>query len=205
MKLKELVITILLLGILTSGCVSMTIDSKVDNSGNLQNYKVVVSTNSCVYGLLNSEMSDDGMTIRESVEANGGTYTEEWNEEEDEVDIIIEKINNESVDIQVEGDYIIFRDDFTDMSELTSRYDDDDMTSEMVNSAIKIHYYLEMPGKIVDSNANTVDGNKAEWHMMDLKSTKPIYAKSEVSTLPGFRIAEGLFSLLFSLYIIKRV
>ena len=45
-----------------------------------------------------------------------------------------------------------------------------------------IHYSLEMPGKIIESNANIVKGNKAEWYI-----THPmvIYAVSEVPSF-GF-------------------
>ncbi len=203
MKLKEFVIAVLLLGVITSGCLTMTIDSKVDGNGDLQNYKIVLTTNSFVYGLLTSELSEDDMTLREQVESEGGTYSEEWNEDEDEVSIIIENIDSESTDIQVEGEYIIFRDEFTDFPNQASEFEDEEM-DQLMNGAIKIHYYLEMPGKIVDSNANEVNGNKAEWHIMDLRSAKPVYAKSEKSTLPGFGAVESLFAVFLSLYIIRR-
>ncbi|MBN2109617.1 MAG: hypothetical protein JW705_00820 [Methanosarcinaceae archaeon] len=180
----------------------MTVDTKVDGSGNLENYRLVLSTNSYMYGLLNSELGDDGMTLRERVESEGGTYSEEWDGEE--VDIIIEDISSESIDIQVEDGYIIFRDEMTDFSGQASDLEDNEF-SGMADGAIKVHYYLEMPGKIVDSNANTVDGNKAEWHMLDMSSAKAVYAKSEKPMLPGFGIAGTLLSLLVTLYLIRRV
>ncbi len=54
-----------------------------------------------------------------------------------------------------------------------------------------IRYSLEMPGKIIESNANIVKGNKATWYI-----TKPItiYAVSEIPTIPGFDILSALIA-----------
>jgi hypothetical protein len=59
--------------------------------------------------------------------------------------------------------------------------------ANMMLSGITLDYYLEMPGKILDSNAETVKDNKAEWHAIgsEIYNTK-IYAKSEVPLLSGF-------------------
>lgn len=47
-----------------------------------------------------------------------------------------------------------------------------------------IRYSLEMPGKIIESNANIVKGNKAI----------TIYAVSEIPTIPGFDILSALIA-----------
>ncbi len=47
-----------------------------------------------------------------------------------------------------------------------------------------LHYYLEMPGEIVSTNAEIVHGNKAEWHLKG-KDIGRIYA---VAKLPRFPI-----------------
>jgi|GEM_PF-1734390 len=55
-------------------------------------------------------------------------------------------------------------------------------------SGITVDYYLEMPGKIVNTTATTVNGNKAEWHFSgeDIFNTT-IYAESQPPSLvPGF-------------------
>jgi len=64
-------------------------------------------------------------------------------------------------------------------------------------SALPVHYYLEMPGKIVESNANTITDNKAEWHLsgLDAFSTK-IYARSEVPLLPSIPGFAGTSAIL---------
>ncbi len=55
-----------------------------------------------------------------------------------------------------------------------------------------------MPNKISDSNADSINDNKAEWHMLNSTSIKDVYAKCEVpSALPGI----GLFSLVSILII----
>jgi hypothetical protein len=55
-------------------------------------------------------------------------------------------------------------------------------------SGVSVDYYLEMPGKIVNTSATVVNNNKAEWHFggADLMNTS-IYAESQPpSLLPGF-------------------
>lgn len=75
---------------------------------------------------------------------------------------------------------------------------DSDELSDAMFSGVGLHYYLEMPGKIVDTNANTVNGNRAEWHLTgtDVFTTE-IYAKSEVPALalPGFGVLAALAGL----------
>lgn len=57
--------------------------------------------------------------------------------------------------------------------------------SEMMAGAVSIKYTLEMPYKIEKSNADTIDGNKATWVIVGLKS-KTLYAESNVPAIPGF-------------------
>ena len=59
---------------------------------------------------------------------------------------------------------------------------------EAMLSGVSVDYYLEMPGKIVNTSATVVNNNKAEWHFggADLMNTS-IYAESQPpSLLPGF-------------------
>lgn len=71
-------------------------------------------------------------------------------------------------------------------------------------SGFALHYYLEMPGKIVETNANTIEDNKAEWHLTgaDAFNTR-IYAKSEIPAIPGFEIFFGLFALIAGVVVIN--
>jgi hypothetical protein len=41
-----------------------------------------------------------------------------------------------------------------------------------------------MPNKIIDSNADYVEGNKAEWHMLNSSSIRDVYAKCETPSFP---------------------
>ena len=61
-----------------------------------------------------------------------------------------------------------------------------EMTGMML-SGISVDYYLEMPGKIVNTTSQSVNGNKAEWHFggSDITNTT-IYAESEDPIIPGF-------------------
>ena len=75
----------------------------------------------------------------------------------------------------------------------------------MMLSSITLDYYLTMPGKIVDSNANVVNGNKAEWHLSgkDLSNMK-IYAKSEVPATPGFGAILAIAGIMTGFYMMAR-
>ncbi len=58
---------------------------------------------------------------------------------------------------------------------------------QMMLSGISVDYYLEMPGPIVNSTAQTVNDNKAEWHFggKDIMNTR-IYAECKTPAIPGF-------------------
>ena len=96
-------------------------------------------------------------------------------------------------------------DEFIDDSDWLGNEADD--LGDALLSGVSLHYYLEMPGKIVDTNANTVNGNKAEWHLTgtDVFTTE-IYAKSEVPALalPGFSALAALAGLACALVCLYR-
>jgi len=82
-----------------------------------------------------------------------------------------------------------------------------DEYSEAILNSVSFHYYLEMPGKIIESNADKVDNNKAEWHLQGNRAfSKPIYAVSELPafSIPGFDIILAFFGIIFSLILINR-
>ncbi|AKB28078.1 hypothetical protein MSSIT_1359 [Methanosarcina siciliae T4/M] len=175
----------------------MSFESKVNRDGEIVQYNMIIDTNSFVYGMLNSQDSEDGESLRESVTSKGGNYKEEW--DGDNVRIIITGLSPEKAYTEISGDYLIYKDPIGD---LASDYENDEEDlfgmNEAMDSAIKIHYYLEMPNEIIDSNADFIDGNKAEWHMVNANSIRDIYAKCEVPLLPGI----SLFSILCIFFII---
>lgn len=100
------------------------------------------------------------------------------------------------IEIYKENGYLIFKDNTWHEE---SAKDQEDIKE--YGSLVTIDYYLEMPGKIIDSNAHKVDGNKAEWHLdMYTASKTPIYAKSEIPNSsicgPGIIMALAVIPLL---------
>lgn len=185
---KILLLLLVVLMVLFSGCVSLSYDVKVDKNGELEKYNMTINTSSMVYSMLNSvSMEEGGKSLRDTIIAQGGTYEEIWNE--DSVQIKTSGIRSDNVTIEKTDDYIIYRDSFDSSSE-DSEYEFD--------GAIKYHYYLEMPNKIIESNADSVKGKKAEWHMTNSSSVRDIYAKCETPSLPGI----GLFGVVFMILII---
>lgn len=189
--------------ILATGCITMSFDSKVNKDGEIVQYNMIMDTNSFVYGMLNSEFSKDGESLQKNVISQGGEYKEEWNG--DNVRITITGLSPEDAYTELNGDFIIYRDPIGD---LASDYEEDEEDpfgmNEAMDSAIKIHYYLEMPNEIIDSNADFIDGNKAEWHMVNANSIRDIYAKCEVPLLPGISLLNSLCILLVIALIMKR-
>jgi hypothetical protein len=170
--------------VLVSGCVTMTVESKVNSNGDIADYKMIIETTATVYNLLNNQA--DGGSLEYMVESQGGTYKEEW--DKDEVTITVTDIipDDEKLSTEISDDYIVYRD---------SRFDD------LEGGVITIHYYLEMPSDIVDSNADSVNGNKAEWHIVNSNSMREIYAQSEVPVIPGLSVFSVLCILLVLAFI----
>ncbi|KKG10308.1 hypothetical protein EO95_02975 [Methanosarcina sp. 1.H.T.1A.1] len=56
----------------------------------------------------------------------------------------------------------------------------------------------------IDSNANAVNGNKAEWHMLKVSQMREIYAKCETPFLPGLGVFSTLCILLTVFILIKK-
>ena len=193
----------LVLMVLVSGCITLSVDSKVNKEGEIVQYYMIIDTNSYVYSILNSEASEGGETFRESIISQGGEYEEVW--DGDDVKITIKGLPPENAYTEKSEEYLIYRDPIGDStSDYQSGAEDPFGMRNAMDSAIKIHYYLEMPGEIVDSNADFVDGNKAEWHMVTLSSIRDVYAKSEVPSLPGIELFGTIFMLLVTVLFVKR-
>lgn len=78
-----------------------------------------------------------------------------------------------------------------------------------VTAGLSVDYYLTMPGEIVDSNADEVDGNRAEWHETgaDAFVDNRIYAESETPTVPGqpgFGVGAAIAALLAVAWLHRR-
>ncbi|AKB24872.1 hypothetical protein MSMTP_1403 [Methanosarcina sp. MTP4] len=192
----------LVLMILVSGCITLSVDSKVNKEGEITQYHMIIDTNSYVYSILNSEASEGGETLRENVISEGGEYEEIW--DGDDVKIIIKGLPPENAYTEKSGEFLIYRDPIgNSASDYQNDAEDPFGMRDAMDSAIKIHYYLEMPGEIVDSNADFVDGNKAEWHMVTLSSIRDVHAKSEIPSLPGIELFGAVIMLLLTTLFVR--
>jgi len=205
MKLRIFLTGVILIAILISGCISLEVHTKVNKDGIIENYRMEMTMNSMLYSILKEQAKKEGYSsVREYFLANVSkelsnqvTYNEKW--EGNDVTIIIEAKNvkplpNAKIKIYREGDYLIFK-DTTFKSE--KEQNEQDEFSEAFLASFRLDYYLEMPGKIVESNANVVEDNKAEWHLTGIDALNAeIYAKSEVPTIPGFELLVGVLGLI---------
>jgi hypothetical protein len=70
-----------------------------------------------------------------------------------------------------------------------------------------LHYYLEMPGEIVNSNAEVVKGNKAEWHLKG-KDIGIIYAMARVKKIPfpssDSSVLIAIVSILVAVFVLNK-
>lgn len=189
MNYKYLSCLILIFSIFISGCVTLTYDTKVDRNGEIAEHTMIIETSSYVYSLMNEEAK-----ISEIVASEGGEYSEVW--DGDDVQMIISGIVPPNIYTENDGEYLIYRHTITD--NFTSDH------SDYGAAAIDVHYYLEMPGDIVDSNANAVDGNKAEWHMVGNTQPEDIYAKCELPSIPGFGLFGSVLAILVLAFFFRK-
>jgi hypothetical protein len=206
--MKKIVLGLaLVLMVLFSGCITISYDAKVNTSGGIEKYNMTLDTNSYVYSALNSQfLEEDGKSMRDGVISKGGEYKEVW--DGNNVKIQISGLPSQNASVEKTKDYIIYTDPIGELGSYDkSEEDEDDIfgMNEAMDSAIKVHYYLEMPNKIIDSNADYIEGNKAEWHMLNSTSIRDVYAKCETpSLLPGMELFNSLIILLIVVFIVKR-
>lgn len=215
---KYLSMFILLLAVIAvTGCFTGSVYTTVASDGSISHYKVVIETSSTVYGLIKESAKQSGFSsVKEMFEKQGlgsegikFTYNEKWTE--GNVIMTMEAAEPFSADrlkdviISKEGQFLVYHQKFDDGDSLSDT--SENPFSGMIKSAISMNFYLEMPGKIVESNANVVDGNKAEWHFSGSDfSGSEIFAKSEIPSfpLPGFTVFYGIFGLIISSILIIR-
>lgn len=190
--------------ILVSGCLTMSIDSKVNKSGGVEKYNITMDTTSYVYSMLN-----ENKPLRQEIVSQGGQYKEVW--DGNNVRILINGITPQNVSTEKNDSYLIYRDRIGFLSPNKENADNMDKTDidksmdKAMDKAIQIHYYLEMPNKIIDSNADYVEENKAEWHMLNSSSIRDVYAKCETpsSPLPAVGVFSSLSIILITTLILQ--
>lgn len=171
-----------------------------------------INTSRTVYGILEQSTEDESYdSLRDSFlsdinesRAEDVEYEEDFRG--DEVTITITATDfmsgsDSSISITEEDGALIYEDD-TFLNETAEQQPGDSSEiSQSITAGLAVDYYLTMPGEIVESNADTVEGNTAEWHESgeDAFIDDRIYARSELPTgvsLPGFGVLGVLSALL---------
>ena len=171
-------IVIFFLLILFSGCLDITIDSKINGNGEITNYKVTMEMTSSTYQLLATSAKSQGYSSVKDIFVNSKSqnswgldytnidYLEAWPKDENKVKITLKNKNpfipnpKSGMKISQTGNELVFKynpfeSGTSNQSSLISGY----------TSVISINYYLEMPGKIIDSDANIINGNSAPLYL----------------------------------------
>ncbi len=188
------------------GCVTITVHSKVDKSGNIAEYNMTVVMPNFIGKKANMTNPKIDTTVKK-LRQSGATVVEKTYTTNSSIVTVVDiknlnlhKLNNSSkfrIRVVKEGNYIVYY-DYTFTKNNTSS-----TPNEMLSSMIKVNYYLEMPGKIVDSNADKVKGNKAEWHFSTRKT--PIYAKCEIPKSPGFEVFGAILAIALIAILKKKI
>lgn len=223
MKKPILLIAILaILGatVLVSGCLGVTMSTTVDGNGKITDVTTELNMSETNYNLFVSliQMSSPGTDMETYFVQNysksyGGPDTKvKYSERRSNGQVYI-TLNAHGSDIQPEsssnisvtkeGEYWVYRYKTSDVESASGVPSDIDSLGSTMDNAITMDFYLTMPGKIVDSNADKVNGNKAEWHynLATLRNVSSIYAKSEIAKSPGFESVAALLALACGMYL----
>lgn len=175
--------------LLLAGCAQVSVNSTVTADQRIEEYRMDIETSRMVYGLLKDAAEEEGHdSIGDSLlsdidrsRVGEVTYDEEF--DGDSVTMMITMTDfspsaSGNISVTKEDGFIIYE-DLTFIEEGTQSDVEYNITS-----GLAVDYTLTMPGKIVESNADSVDGNTAEWHATgsDAFSDTRIYAKSEISS-----------------------
>jgi hypothetical protein len=203
----------IVLTVSSAGCLNMnmTENIRVNRDAQITAARYSIGIDQSTYNLLKSAAKREGRaSVQEMIEANlsksfgteNAVYSEVWDYENHKVTITVERNDTYSpkadsrITIRktdngiVYEDLSFYSDEKPDANLTKSLYLNESQYEQMKDvmlAGISLDYYLEMPGKITDSNAAKVSENKAEWHLSgsEIARTK-IVAKSEVPLLPWF-------------------
>lgn len=198
-----------ILALALAGCAQISIHSTVAADGTIEEYRMQINTSRTVYGFLEQSAEDEGYdSLRESFLANIDEsradqvdYDEEFSGDSVSITITMKNFDpppDSSISITEQDGMLIYED--TIFVNESAQEGEESELAQSITAGLSVDYYLAMPGEIVDSNANEVDGDTAEWHEFgkDAFIDNRIYAKSEVSTgigVPGFGIGVALIAL----------
>ncbi|KAB1196033.1 MULTISPECIES: hypothetical protein [Haloferax] len=193
-----------------AGCAQVTVHSEVTADGEVSELTYQINMSRTAYGYLEESAEEDGYdNVTESMLA-------EFDESErqdvevseayrgDRVTLTMTRRNfvpdgDSGIEITSEDGKIVYE-DTTFVNETAAAEEETDFEKSL-SSGLAVDYYLTMPGKITDSNADSVDGNTAEWHESgsDAFDDNRIYAVSDKPTfgsVPGFGVVGAVGALL---------
>jgi hypothetical protein len=222
-KSVTLIVLLAILGavLLVSGCLGVTMSTTVNGYGKITDVSMELNLSQTNYDLYASliQMSSPGMDMKTYFLQNysksyGGPGTVvDYRERKSNgyVQITldargsdVQPLEGSNVSVTKDGDYWVYRYITTGAASSSGvPMDTSSYTSAMANM-VTMDFFLTMPGKIVDSNAHKVNGNKAEWHynMTTMNNAGTLYAKSDVAKSPGFESVAALLALVGCVYLL---
>ena len=218
MVVRKAIIIIVLLAIvgavvLVSGCLGVTMNTTVNANGKITDVSTELNMSESSYSMFASlvQMSGEDMKTymvqNYSKEYGGPGTVVDYNERHangyvymtlDAHGSDVQPLEGSNVSVTKDGDYWVYRYLTTGAESTSGIPTDTSSLSSSMADMVTMDFYLTMPGKIIDSNADKVNGNKAEWHMNanTMNSKSSLYAKSESkASSPGFEAAFALLAL----------
>ena len=195
--------------ILASGCVDMAFYTSIDSAGEVEKFQIQLNMTTAMYAMLDGLSTQEGASSFKDAMQNpknpsgtnqGLDVQEEWDRENGRVKVTMTVRdlpalkNTNYLSVIREGEYMIFRHDLSSSS-AASQQSYENPWADQMEKMFTVNYYLTMPGDIVDTNADVVQGNRAEWHSTTAKMPS-IYAKSKVTVFSPFVLA-GLVAGVF--------
>jgi hypothetical protein len=223
---KKLIIMIVLFAILgavilVSGCLGVTMSTTVNSNGKITDVSTELNLSQTNYDLYASlmQMSSPGMDMKTYFVQNysksyGGPGTVvDYSERKsngyvhitlDARGSDVQPLEGSNVSVTKDGDNWVYRYLTTGAASSSGVPMDTSSYTDAMANMITMDFYLTMPGKIIDTNAHKVNGNKAEWHynMTTLSNAGSLYAKSDVAKSPGFESVAALLALAGCVYLL---
>lgn len=175
-KVVAAVVLICLLG----GCASVTMTTTVDSEGGIEEAQIKVEMSQEVYAMALNDATQSGYEsvgeqFADELEADLDGYSDvEYDEHREDGTVVVEIIVNE---VAVEDAAVETRVTDNETVVFTEPVGDD---SEDFNDFNEFVYRVEMPGEVVETNAEEIeDGNVAVWNLHETHPER-MYVESEI-------------------------
>lgn len=179
MKQKQLVVVAVVVLLALAGCTDVTITHTVDSDGEIEQTTIVAEMNQQAYAVALESAQEEGhdsvaagIAADHAVELDGAVSDAETNDYRDGDTYVAEVTYNEvdidqldAIDTEItDDDTIVYTEDYVG--------DIEDGT---------LTYHVEMPGEIVETNADRIDAenNIATWGDESGSETETMYVESE--------------------------